>query len=69
MDKKEKRKVWDKTYREKHREELLAKKKANYHNRVRAEQDAVLVALITDYVEGRTIKELQDKYKVAVRNG
>lgn len=29
--------------------------------------DATLVALITDYVEGMTIKELCDKYKVLER--
>lgn len=52
-----------KKYYKNHQEELRAKRKAKYRQAV----DARLVALITDYVEGCTIKELQDKYKVGVR--
>lgn len=54
------RKYWDT-----HREELNAKRQAKY----RREADARLTALITDFIEGYTIKQLQNKYKVGYRKG
>lgn len=63
MDRKEKRKVWDKTYREKHAEELHAKRVAKW----RAKRDAVLNQLVIDYINGATLEELQKKYKVIAR--
>lgn len=52
------RKYWDT-----HREELNAKRQAKY----RREADARLTALITDFIDGYTIKQLQNKYKVGYR--
>lgn len=52
-----------KRYRDKHKEELNAKLRLKR----KGKQDAVLVSLITDYVEGLTIKELCDKYRVNKR--
>lgn len=54
---------WCKKYQDTHKEELKAKRQAKIKNA----QNANLVALITDYVEGLTIKELCDKYKVNIR--
>ena len=54
------RKYWDA-----HREELNAKRQAKY----RRAADARLTALITDFIDGYTIKQLQNKYKVGYRKG
>lgn len=59
----EKVKEWCKKYQETHKEELKAKRRAKN----RRKQDARLVALITDYVEGVSIKDLCDKYIVSER--
>ena len=53
----------NKRYYAMHAEELRAKRNA----KTRQKRNATLVALITDYVEGMTIKELCDKYKVLER--
>lgn len=54
---------WCKKYQETHKEELKAKRRAKN----RRKQDAQLVTLITDYVEGATLAELEDKYIVRLR--
>ncbi len=54
---------WCKKYQETHKEELKAKRIAKRTT----QQNARLVALITDYVEGMTIQELCDKYRVLER--
>ena len=55
----DKRRARNMRYYYNHQEELTAKRNAKY----RKTQDARLGALITDYAEGMTIKELCDKYK------
>ena len=54
---------WCKKYQDTHKEELKAKRQAKIKNA----QNANLVALITDYVEGATLAELEDKYIVRLR--
>lgn len=53
------RKYWDA-----HREELNAKRRAKHRKQVNAR----LTELLVDYEDGRTIAELQDKYKVGYRH-
>ena len=54
---------WCKKYQETHKEELALKRQS----KVRQAQHAKLVALITDYVEGATLMELEEKYIVRLR--
>lgn len=56
---------WCKKYQETHKEELALKRQLKNRQR----QHAKLVALITDYVEGMTLVELEDKYIVRMRKG
>lgn len=55
--------AWNRNYRERHKEELAEKKKV----KDRQKRDAILVALITEYAGGATIKDLCKKYRVGVR--
>ena len=54
---------WCKKYQETHKEELALKR----YLKNRQAQNAKLVALITDYVEGATLVELEEKYIVRLR--
>ena len=51
-----------KYYRE-HREELKERQRERYRGKVNSR----LVALITDYIEGMGLKELEIKYRVGYR--
>lgn len=64
-DHKDKVAKWCKKYQDTHKEELALKRQL----RTRKRQHAKLVALITDYVEGMTLVELEDKYIVRMRKG
>lgn len=59
----EKVREWCKKYQETHKEELKLKRQL----KTRQAQHAKLVALITEYVEGATLVELEDKYVVRLR--
>lgn len=63
MDAKDKKSKRNKEYWAKNKDAINARRNA----KARKPQDANLVALITDYVEGLTIKELCDKYRVNIR--
>lgn len=67
MDRKIQRKVWDKAYREKHKEELKQKRADYYYEKTLAESQKVLSHLIYDYIAGVQLGELNEKYKVAIR--
>lgn len=54
---------YNRRYRERHAGEISERRKAKYKKK----QDAILITLITEYVEGATMKELADKYKVLRR--
>lgn len=54
---------WCKKYQDTHKEELKLKRQL----KIRQAQHAKLVALITEYVEGATLVELEDKYIVRLR--
>lgn len=54
---------WCKKYQETHKEELALKRQLKNRQR----QHAKLVALITEYVEGATLMELEEKYIVRLR--
>lgn len=54
---------WCKKYQETHKEELKLKRQLKN----RQAQHAKLVALITEYVEGATLTELEEKYIVRLR--
>ena len=56
---------WCKKYQETHKEELKLKRQL----KTRQAQHAKLVALITEYVEGATLIELEEKYIVRLRKG
>lgn len=56
---------WCKKYQETHKEELKLKRQL----KARQAQHAKLVALITEYVEGATLMELEEKYIVRLRKG
>lgn len=56
---------WCKKYQETHKEELKLKRQLKN----RQAQHAKLVALITEYVEGATLMELEEKYIVRLRKG
>lgn len=62
-DHKDKVAKWNKKYQDAHKEELALKRQ--FKNRYA--QNAKLIALITDYVEGATLVELEDKYIVRLR--
>lgn len=62
-DHKDKVAKWNKKYQDAHKEELALKR----YLKNRQAQNAKLVALITDYVEGATLTELEDKYIVRLR--
>lgn len=62
-DHKDKVAKWNKKYQETYKEELALKRQF----KVRQAQHAKLVALITEYVEGATLVELEDKYIVRLR--
>lgn len=62
-DHKDKVAKWCKKYQDTHKEELALKRQLKN----RQAQHAKLVALITDYVEGATLVELEDKYIVRLR--
>lgn len=62
-DHKDKVAKWNKKYQETYKEELKAKRQL----RVRQAQHAKLVSLITEYVEGATLVELEEKYIVRLR--
>lgn len=62
-DHKDKVAKWCKKYQETHKEELKLKRQL----KVRQAQNVNLVALITDYVEGVTLVELEEKYIVRLR--
>lgn len=64
-DHKDKVAKWCKKYQDTHKEELALKRQLKNRQR----QHAKLVALITDYVEGMTLVELEDKYIVRMRKG
>lgn len=64
-DHKDKVAKWCKKYQDTHKEELALKRRLKNRQR----QHAKLVALITDYVEGMTLVELEDKYIVRMRKG
>ena len=64
-DHKDKVAKWCKKYQDTHKEELALKRQLKNRQR----QNAKLVALITDYVEGMTLAELGDKYIVRMRKG
>lgn len=54
---------WCKKYQDTHKEELKLKRQL----KVRQAQHAKLIALITEYIEGATLVELEDKYIVRLR--
>lgn len=54
---------YNKNYRKEHKDEIREKRRERYKNM----RDATVSALITDYVEGMTLKELQTKYYVRER--
>lgn len=54
---------WNKKYQETYKEELKLKRQLKN----RQGQHAKLVALITEYVEGATLMELEEKYIVRLR--
>ena len=54
---------YNKNYREEHKDEIREKRRERY----KAMRDATVSALIADYVEGMTLKELQAKYYVRER--
>lgn len=54
---------WNKKYQETYKEELKAKRQL----KVRQAQRAKLVSIITEYTEGATLVELDDKYIVRLR--
>lgn len=54
---------WNKEYQDTHKEELKLKRQLKN----RQAQNAKLVALITDYVEGATLVDLEEKYIVRLR--
>ena len=56
-------KQWNTKYQEKHKEELKQKRQA----KTRQRQDATLISLVTEYVEGAELKDLCDRYKVYKR--
>lgn len=62
-DHKDKVAKWCKKYQDTHKEEIKAKRQL----KVRQAQHAKLVALITEYIEGATLAELEDKYIVRLR--
>lgn len=62
-DHKDKVAKWNKKYQTTYKEELKAKRQLKN----REAQHAKLVALITEYVEGATLVELEDKYIVRLR--
>lgn len=62
-DHKDKVAKWNKKYQDAHKEELALKR----YLKIRQAQNAKLVALITDYVEGATLVELEEKYIVRLR--
>lgn len=62
-DHKDKVAKWCKKYQDTHKEELKLKRQL----KTRQAQHAKLVALITDYVEGATLIELEEKYIVRLR--
>ena len=63
-DHKDKVAKWSKKYQDTHKEELALKRQL----KIRQAQHAKLVALITDYVEGATLVELEEKYIVRLRS-
>ena len=54
---------WNKKYQNAHKKELALKR----YLKNRQAQNVNLVALITDYVEGATLIELEEKYIVRLR--
>lgn len=62
-DHKDKVAKWCKKYQDTHKEELASKR----YLKNRQAQNAKLVALITEYIEGATLVELEDKYIVRLR--
>lgn len=64
IDHKDKVAKWNKKYQDAHKEELKVKRQL----KIRQAQHAKLVALITDYVEGATLIELEEKYIVRLRS-
>lgn len=54
---------WCKKYQDTHKEELKLKRQ----KKIRQAQHAKLVDLITEYVEGATLVELEEKYIVRLR--
>lgn len=62
-DHKEKVAKWNKEYQDAHKEELALRRQL----KVRRAQHAKLVSLITEYTEGATLVELDDKYIVRLR--
>lgn len=62
-DHKDKVAKWNKKYQDAHKEELALKRQL----KIRQAQNAKLIALITDYVEGATLVELEEKYIVRLR--
>ena len=63
IDHKDKVAKWNKKYQDAHKEELALKRQLKN----RQAQNAKLVELITDYVEGATLVELEEKYIVRLR--
>lgn len=62
-DHKDKVAKWCKKYQDTHKEELKLKRQL----KTRQAQHAKLVGLITEYVEGATLMELEAKYIVRLR--
>lgn len=62
-DHKDKVAKWCKKYQDTHKEELALKRQLKNRQR----QHAKLIDLITEYVEGATLVELEDKYIVRLR--
>ena len=62
-DHKDKVAKWNKKYQDAHKKELALKR----YLKNRQAQNVNLVALITDYVEGATLVDLEEKYIVRLR--
>lgn len=62
-DHKDKVAKWNKKYQDAHKKELASKR----YLKNRQAQNAKLVALITDYIDGATMTELEEKYIVRLR--
>ena len=62
-DHKDKVAKWCKKYQDTHKEELALKRQL----KIRQAQHAKLIDLITEYIEGATLVELEEKYIVRLR--